>query len=346
MAITPIPRLPSTAIADIRARVQRSQPVVVQRPFAGSPVEDCTDPIGAVSRLGTMPLMTQWSYAATLGLTSPTADGDRGFRQYTLAEYLELIRRDPATPRMCMEQPLPAELRELVDVPSYCRGEGDANDVEWLLFVGNRGNSALLHFDADHRYVLLYQVFGEKRIVLIEPRQFAELECWGNVSMLPFAQWDEATQRSFLERVGAHVATLTPGEAVLIPALWWHGVDYVDTGMSLSVRFGRNDRGRWAHAELYPDTRVQNLGLLFLGAEQPAGEQRDAFAEIQRTCAVRHETPAERERAIDRCLSAACETLLPELRIDEVLGARPDLRERERVAAQRFYHGRMQRGSI
>lgn len=336
-----IPRLalssPEELLGDY---VDACRPVILTNLFEGQRIRELSSQQDVRQHLGDMPLMTQLSYGVSLKLSPAPENDEAGFRRHALAEYLDFIAREPSSARMCMEQPVPSQLAALLEVPGYCLDEGKADDLEMLLFVGNQGNYALLHFDADHRHVLLYQVFGTKKLILINPRQVSRLDCWGNVSMVPINQLDDGQLATFCEQTQALHGVLHPGEAILIPALWWHYVDYLETGMSVSVRFGRNKIGAYFQKNIYPDARAQNVGSLFLGRSPLTNERASAFQYLQSICERDHEDAARRHLAVSLALAGIGHKLLPELKLEEVLAARPTYRQWESAAAKRFYEDR------
>jgi hypothetical protein len=58
-------------------------------------------------------------------------------------------------------------VRDLIPPTEHCL-LGNESDLLSLIFVGP-GNFAQLHYDADQRHALMYQAFGRKRYVVIDP---------------------------------------------------------------------------------------------------------------------------------------------------------------------------------
>ena len=60
--------------------------------------------------------------------------------------------------------------------------------------------------------------------------------------------------------------TLNPGEAIFIPAAYWHFVGYLTTGMSVNVRFGRNEFTRFLGDKCHAHSYVQNIAAAMVDA--------------------------------------------------------------------------------
>lgn len=330
--MTPVPRLavPRSEEEFWSRHVEPGQPAIFLGVFRGSGLGALATEQAAVSKIGDMPLMTQWSYGAALGMVQPPGSERPGFEQLSLRNYLAIAVERPDTPRMCMEQPLPDALRSLVALPACC---GRDDDTEVLLFVGNRGNFALLHFDADHRHVLLHQVFGRKSVVLLPPAAGDVVTACGNCSTV-----SGEDLRVLARHHGGWTAELAPGETLFIPALWWHHVVYVDTGLSFNVRFGRNDRGRFLHRHVFPDVRLQAVGSLFLPRRRLHAANEAGFERLRECCDRRFGTPEDRHAAITHTLAELCRELMPGRGLNR--GARPE-NAREESAAVAFYRSRM-----
>jgi len=98
------------------------------------------------------------------------------------------------------------------------------------LWIGPAGTHTPLHHDGDDS--MFCQVLGRKRIRLAPPESLALLERSRGV----YSRWDprskaelDAGPEPLMEIV------LAPGEALFIPAGWWHQVDALDPSISVSI---------------------------------------------------------------------------------------------------------------
>ena len=105
-----------------------------------------------------------------------------------------------------------------------------------MLWFGPSGTIAPLHFDESHNF--LHQHHGSKHVTLISPAHFESFSPGSKDAPdqhmssidLPskhFSSLDDAPQQ--LE------AVLKPGDALFIPAFWWHRVESI--GVSVSVNY-------------------------------------------------------------------------------------------------------------
>jgi hypothetical protein len=100
------------------------------------------------------------------------------------------------------------------------------------LWFGSAGTVTPLHHDLMN--ILLAQVSGRKRIVLISPDQTHLL--YNEVGVYSAADWERPDLERFplLGRVRAKTVDLEPGEVLFIPVGWWHHVRSLDISISVS----------------------------------------------------------------------------------------------------------------
>ncbi|HMG43825.1 MAG TPA: cupin-like domain-containing protein [Acidimicrobiales bacterium] len=171
----------------------------------------------------------------------------------------------------------------LVAPPAYVE-----TDDPWESYVhaGGAGDVAHLHYDGDQRHVLMCQVSGRKRYVVIDPAESRKLAP-GNqrqarrTSALFLQNFSATDLQAFLRYANAWDCVLEPGEALLIPAASWHYVEYVDDALSVSFRFGRNRYLR-ALAEALPEPSVELQALAARCRDEDAvgPRERAALAEL------------------------------------------------------------------
>lgn len=255
-------------------------PVVFGNLFDGMPVRGIQTEEQARTVIGGMLVKTRSNYLDhLLGAEAGREHVDVPVLEHPLAEFLDSFRRRNGPPRLCVEYETPVELRRLFEWPRFATEVAPTDIPLSLLFIANAGSVAHMHFDTDHRHVLLYQVFGRKRVIMIRPRYARQLMPVSATSLLAISRWPEPHKRRLFDYVDAFETVLEPGEGVYIPPLWWHYVEYLDAGMSFSIRFGRNDYSRFIAANVFPDLFVQNVGEQYC-REQPSEELTDAFDDI------------------------------------------------------------------
>lgn len=160
----------------------------------------------------------------------------------TLAEYVErmlaarpgndlyLIANNRNTAR--------PELRALWDDVVLPAGWFDEPRLPYgsALWLGPAGTTTPLHHDTSN--ILFCQVHGRKRIVLAPPWVPALLDSADGVYNL--------READDLARQDAIALTVEAGEALFIPAGWWHDVRALDASVSLAINaFARPNRYEW-----------------------------------------------------------------------------------------------------
>lgn len=285
-------------------------PVVFGNLFEGMPVRGIQTEERARTVIGGMTVKTRSNYLDhLLGDEAGRNQADVPVLEHSLAEFLDTFRRKNGPARLCVEYATPVELRHLFEWPRFATEVSPVDPPISLLFIANAGNVAHMHFDTDHRHVLLYQVFGRKRVIMIRPRYARQLMPLSATSLLPIARWPEPHKRRLFDYVDAFETVLEPGEGVYIPPLWWHYVEYLDAGMSFSIRFGRNKYSRFIAANVFPDLLVQNVGEQYC-REQPNEELTDAFDDIAAVAGAPHPSFSAKYRAIrdvfEELYSEAC----------------------------------------
>ncbi|MDT8449386.1 MAG: cupin-like domain-containing protein [Wenzhouxiangellaceae bacterium] len=108
-----------------------------------------------------------------------------------------------------------------------------------VLFIGGKGATVQLHFDIDLADILLCHFGGRKRIYLFAPDQTPYLyRVPFSFSALFDARIDSPDFEKYpaLQFARGQIAELQHGEALYIPSGYWHYVEYLEPGMSMSLR--------------------------------------------------------------------------------------------------------------
>ncbi len=291
----------------------QQKPVIITDLFTSQPISKISTVAEAKTHLGDLQLVIQEEFTSS-SLKALSLLDQRKKQFWSLQQYLEYVEQYPETCSMSTEGNTPAEILQLFDLPIYTQINRDPSfpDVASLLFLGNAGNYAHLHFDGDYRQVLLHQVFGTKRVILIPANQAKKLNPVGNFSSIFLENFSEADKTDFIKYTHGYECLLQPGETVFMPAGIWHYLEYCDTAMSFSVRFGRNRYLRFFGERLHSTTCLQNIVRQFLPAaiEPP---QRALFQELAVTFDQSYATPLEKAQA----LQAKIESIYDQLYADE-----------------------------
>ena len=286
-----IDRIPAPDPDDLDHRfVRTGTPVVLTGLFSRAAVRRFADPQIARAELGHLPL------PATPEPVDEAVHGrDTPPRTMAFAElYDELTAAaaraaHPGQPgpgtrprRVCVEHDTPPPLAAAMPPPYL--GLGMPQDP-WIsyMFLAGPGNVTHLHYDRDLRNVVMVQVFGHKRYVLIDAAETRKLVPGASpdapyASGLYLQHFSPAELGSFLRYTNAWDCVLGPGEALLIPATTWHYVEYLDVALSVSFRLRRNPYlERLAASVPRPSVELQALATCFRDDRAVTPAARDAF---------------------------------------------------------------------
>lgn len=286
-----VPRIEAPARDELVSEyILKARPVIVKDLFAGQPIRDLATLESARAALGGLKIWVQRGYEyhfthaieALLRGTPPDSLIER--RPSTIEEYLREVERCPGTREIASEVPeeMTPELSALYEVPPCCLNDaGERDDYLSELWLGNQGNHSHLHFDADQRHVLQYQIFGTKRVILIPPSQGSKLGPIRNNCVISPQGVPEADRDAFVRFAGGYQCMLHAGEALLMPALMWHYFEYVDTSMALTMRYRRNRYTRFFGDLMHYDYRVQALAWHFVDERAVGPQLQEVFAEVE-----------------------------------------------------------------
>jgi hypothetical protein len=320
-----------------REYVFKRRPVIITDLFANDDIARITSLDQAMSAFEHVNLAIQPEYTSDAAGAKP--------RVVSFKEYWDLAHRSPDTPLMCSEQEIPARVMAQFRLPGVCRAR-DVDEAEVLslprrygdhdifanVFMGNRGNRSNLHYDGDHRHVLLYQVFGRKQVMLFEPEAGLMLKQLGtqrHLYGLPLDQMSEDEKLGLVERTDGYLDTIHPGETVFIPMLMWHYLEYTDDAMSFNVRFGRNKYGRFFSVDnFHRDYYVQNFSSKLCDPEACRALYEEHIARAVSEYLRPSASLRDKVKEVRSLFRELCTQVCPEARVEEYT---PPDREDEEV---------------
>ncbi len=159
----------------------------------------------------------------------------------TFAEFSEIIQRDEDTPyriflfNMFKEFP---ELRKEFPTPDLVKGPlGNLG----LAFFGGKNTKVRFHFDIDCSGVLMTQLIGRKRVILIPPN-YEQLIYRVPLGSFSLIEPDKPDFKKFsaLRYVEGYDFIIHPGDALFMPSRYWHFNTYLEGGMAVSYRILAN----------------------------------------------------------------------------------------------------------
>jgi len=151
-------------------------------------------------------------------------------------EYLDLIQKGPTDQRIFLWNVLDhaKELTADVSNPTICDGWVDNYP---FMFFGGAGAVTSLHYDIDCSHVFHTHFWTRKHIVLFDQTQNPFLykhpfTVQSHVNPLK----PDFEKYPALAKATGHETILQHGETLFIPSMWWHHIEYMDGGYSLSLR--------------------------------------------------------------------------------------------------------------
>jgi lysine-specific demethylase 8 len=259
------------------------RPVIVSGVFDGEPIRELATLAAFRARFGglTLDIDEEYSSAFLKRLEAGAGLVDLKPQKMTVDEYLAFAAANPSTSKMALDTRTEGELRALYQTPALL----DGGDVSHHFFLGNGGNIVHIHFDYYPSHVLFYQVFGRKRVVLIPTEAAQKLSPVTNFANVFLENFSEPDKRAFIEFCGGWDCVLEPGDALLMPMLIWHYIEYVDSGLSFNIRFGENQWTKRLHKMLFPNLHVQNVIARFTDGPRAAERWAAELELIEQTYA-------------------------------------------------------------
>jgi hypothetical protein len=273
-----VERIAVPTVEEIFARlIPQRRPVVIEGFLRGAALDGLATLAEARSAIGGVEVELCEEFAAW-SLRHGGAPDLRPRSRSTAGAYLDLLEAEPRTALMCTEFPTPPALLEgLGEWPrQLARGE----ELTSYSFIGGRGHHAHLHCDGDLRNVLLVQVFGHKRAVLIPPDASPLLMPVGNFAGVFVDRLDDGQRDAFVALTGGWRAEIGPGDALFMPPALWHFLDYPDTGMSINLRFGRSAANARMAGRFHMHDGWQRLGWHFADHHVPTAEEEQGLERL------------------------------------------------------------------
>lgn len=156
--------------------------------------------------------------------------------EMSFGEYLTLIERGPMPYRIFLWNIFKhaPEMCEDFEMPNVM--DGFFKDFPFMFF-GGQGAITPMHYDIDMSHVFLNQIHGRKRVVLFSPEQSPYLyhhpytvASYVDINKPDYVQFPALAKAQGMEVI------LNPDETLFIPSGYWHHIEYVDGGYSISLR--------------------------------------------------------------------------------------------------------------
>ena len=295
----------------------KQKPVIITDLFKGQAIAAISTLDKAAALLGDMPIEIQEEFTSAALKNSLLLDR-RQKERCTFNEYLTYIQTQPDIKKMSTEGVTPDLIQNLFVPPAYAQinAAPGIDDTACLFFLGDTGNYAHLHFDGDYRQVLHHQIFGHKRVILIPPTQAKKLSPIGNFSNLFLENFSEADRIALVQYTQGYDCLLHPGETLFMPACIWHYLEYCETAMSFSIRFGRNDYTRFLGDKFHANLYLQNIAAKMIDQEAVTREYLPVIRELEALYSQPSPNPFQKGKALQRLF----ETLYDRICTDSIQG--------------------------
>ena len=106
-----------------------------------------------------------------------------------------------------------------------------------FLFFGGNSTSVRMHFDIDHSNVLMTQIKGRKKVILISP-EYNDLIYKIPNNTFSLVDFDKIDYEKYpaMKYVKGYEFVMDDGDSLFMPSAYWHFNVYIDGGYALSYR--------------------------------------------------------------------------------------------------------------
>jgi hypothetical protein len=280
------------------ARAVRQEPLIFTNLFDNQPVRNVRD-------VGDLP--SSWA-AQRIFPTEPEEQINvqgTPLGETTVGEFLR--EQKPGIAQYSIDPPA-----DFMRKPEALAGWGAS--VGFKAYMAHAGMFTHLHFDANCLHNLHYQMLGKKRFILFGSERSKDLAPKAQSSRLFLERLPERERLELAGLLGGYECVLEPGESLFVPAFMWHYVDYFDSGLSLSTRFGISKRLLsllQRFNRVHPTVEFAHFAMGLL-EDDCAAEYEQAYEEVSAAWNNSEGTTEERFWVMQATLEAICKRLCPE----------------------------------
>ncbi|GAC1492080.1 MAG: hypothetical protein NVS1B13_22290 [Flavisolibacter sp.] len=162
----------------------------------------------------------------------------------TFGEYIDMIRSGPASWRIFLFN-IFDHAPELIKDFSWPEEMMKGFVKKYpMLFVGGASSITHMHFDIDLSHILHTQFGGRKRVLLFPHGEQYKLyrKPFEVLSLADFSHYAEKNNKidyatfPALKYVKGYQSILEPGDTLFMPAGFWHHMEYLESGFTMSLR--------------------------------------------------------------------------------------------------------------
>ncbi|GEQ85246.1 hypothetical protein ULMS_07540 [Patiriisocius marinistellae] len=159
-------------------------------------------------------------------------------KKMKLYDYLEILKTQPTDLRMFF-------FNILDNLPQLLK-DFDYPDIGMkffkrlpVMFFGGKGSNVLAHYDMDLANLVHFHFHGHKRVLLFDPSQskYIYRVPW-SVHNLEAIDMDNPDFEKYpaLKNLQATEVFMEHGDALFMPSAYWHYINYLDGGFSITLR--------------------------------------------------------------------------------------------------------------
>src|SRR5450432_4336810 len=160
-------------------------------------------------------------------------------------EYIDMIRKGPSEWRIFLFnlfEHAPSIIKDFNWPEQYSKSFVKKFP---MLFTGGQGSVTHMHFDIDLSHIFHTQFLGKKRILLFPHEEQHKLyrKPWEVLSLVNFEKYYDSKKNQIdydrfpaLRLAKGYDLILDHGETLFMPAGYWHHMEYIESGLAMSLR--------------------------------------------------------------------------------------------------------------
>lgn len=160
-----------------------------------------------------------------------------------LGDYIDSMLSKQHLTHFCSENMISPEMDKWFSRPKLNLHFNQESNIK-MMYLAQKGNFAPIHYDSDHRSVLLTQIIGKKIIYLFPAGSGKLFFPMKNFSSINFNEFSKKEKNEFTKYHHGYQFILNPGDTVFIPFCMWHYTEYLTDGFSISIRLGRTPEAK------------------------------------------------------------------------------------------------------
>lgn len=151
-------------------------------------------------------------------------------------DYIELIQAGPTNLRIFLWNIFKHAPSLAKDIKTLNIMDGFYNEFPFMFF-GGEGSYTKMHYDIDCSHVFLNQFQSRKRVLLFDQEQSKHLyQLPYTVGCMVDPTHPDESKYPGIKHLKGWETILEHGETLFIPSMYWHHIEYLEGGYSISLR--------------------------------------------------------------------------------------------------------------